>query len=61
MSFLDVRSLRAGYGNLDSFIDSNGLIAWTISGKTGCGGDHKMRPVDRSSEFRRWARKENAK
>ena len=42
--------------NRHSFIDSNGLIAWTINGKTGHGEDQDMWPVHRWSAFRREAR-----
>ena len=42
--------------NRHSFIDSNGLIAWTINGKVGHGEDQDMWPVDRWSAFRREAR-----
>jgi hypothetical protein len=42
--------------NRHSFIDSNGLIAWTINGKQGHGEDQDMWPVDRWSAFRREAR-----
>ena len=42
--------------NRHSFIDSNGLIAWTINGKPGHGEDQDMWPVDRWSAFRRAAR-----
>ena len=44
--------------NRHSFIDSNGLIAWTINGKKGHGEDQDMWPVHRWSAFRREARKE---
>ena len=44
--------------NRHSFIDSNGLIAWTINGKTGHGEDQDMWPVHRWSAFRRQARQE---
>ena len=44
--------------NRHSFIDSNGLIAWTINGKKGHGEDQDMWPVHRWSAFRRQARKE---
>jgi hypothetical protein len=43
--------------NRHSFIDSNGLIAWTINGKAGHGEDQDMWPVQRWSAFRRNARK----
>ena len=43
--------------NRHSFIDSNGLIAWSINGKAGHGEDQDMWPVHRWSEFRRRARK----
>jgi len=46
--------------NRHSFIDSNGLIAWTINGKQGHGEDQDMWPVHRWSAFRRQARKETA-
>jgi hypothetical protein len=46
--------------NRHSFIDNNGLIAWTINGKTGHGEDQDMWPVHRWSAFRRQARKENS-
>ena len=42
--------------NRHSFIDSNGLIAWTINGKTGHGEDQDMWPVHRWSAFRRQTR-----
>lgn len=42
--------------NRHSFIDSNGLIEWTINGKTGHGEDQDMWPVHRWSAFRRDAR-----
>ena len=42
--------------NRHSFIDSNGLIAWTINGKTGHGEDQDMWPVHRWSAFRRESR-----
>jgi hypothetical protein len=42
--------------NRHSFIDSNGLIAWTINGKPGHGEDQDMWPVHRWSAFRRAAR-----
>jgi hypothetical protein len=42
--------------NRHSFIDSNGLIAWTINGHEGHGEDQDMWPVHRWSAFRRQAR-----
>jgi hypothetical protein len=42
--------------NRHSFIDSNGLIAWTINGKVGHGEDQDMWPVHSWSAFRRQAR-----
>ena len=42
--------------NRHSFIDCNGLIEWTINGKTGHGEDQDMWPVHRWSAFRRGAR-----
>jgi hypothetical protein len=42
--------------NRHSFIDSNGLIAWTINGKVGHGEDQDMWPVHSWSAFRREAR-----
>ncbi len=47
--------------NRHSFIDSNGLIAWTINGKTGHGEDQDMWPVHRWSAFRREARRGGAR
>lgn len=44
--------------NRHSFIDSNGLIAWTINGKRGHGEDQDMWPVHRWSAFRRQVRRE---
>jgi hypothetical protein len=44
--------------NRHSFIDSNGLIAWSINGKNGHGEDQDMWPVYHWSAFRREARKE---
>jgi hypothetical protein len=46
--------------NRHSFIDSNGLIAWTINGKLGHGEDQDMWPVHRWSAFRREARLEKS-
>jgi hypothetical protein len=46
--------------NRHSFIDHNGLIAWTINGKVGHGEDQDMWPVHRWSAFRRQARKEQS-
>lgn len=46
--------------NRHSFIDSNGLIAWTINGKAGHGEDQDMWPVHRWSAFRRAARQGRA-
>jgi hypothetical protein len=46
--------------NRHSFIDSNGLIEWTINGKLGHGEDQDMWPVHRWSAFRREARKGRA-
>ena len=43
--------------NRHSFIDSNGLIGWSINGKAGHGEDQDMWPVHRWSEFRRHGRK----
>jgi hypothetical protein len=43
--------------NRHSFIDSNGLIAWTINGKRGHGEDQDMWPVHSWSQFRRHARR----
>lgn len=43
--------------NRHSFIDSNGLIAWTINGRPGHGEDQDMWPVHRWSQFRREARR----
>ena len=45
--------------NRHSFIDSNGLIEWSINGKTGHGEDQDMWPVHRWSAFRRQARQEH--
>ncbi len=42
--------------NRHSFIDSNGLIAWTINGHAGHGEDQDMWPVHDWSDFRRSAR-----
>lgn len=42
--------------NRHSFIDSNGLIAWTINGHCGHGEDQDMWPVHDWSAFRRGAR-----
>lgn len=39
--------------NRHSFIDSNGLIEWSINGKTGHGEDQDMWPVHSWSEMRR--------
>ncbi len=46
--------------NRHSFIDSNGLIEWSINGKPGHGEDQDMWPVHRWSAFRRAARTANA-
>jgi hypothetical protein len=43
--------------NRHSFIDSNGLIEWSINGKSGHGEDQDMWPVHRWSAFRRDVRK----
>ena len=42
--------------NRHSFIDSNGLIAWTINGYPGHGEDQDMWPVHDWADFRRDAR-----
>ncbi len=42
--------------NRHSFIDSNGLIEWSIDGETGHGEDQDMWPVHAWSAFRRDAR-----
>jgi hypothetical protein len=42
--------------NRHSFIDSNGLIAWTINGHAGHGEDQDMWPVHDWADFRRAAR-----
>ena len=42
--------------NRHSFIDSNGLIAWTINGHPGHGEDQDMWPVQDWTDFRRGAR-----
>jgi hypothetical protein len=42
--------------NRHSFIDSNGLIAWTINGHAGHGEDQDMWPLHDWSDFRRAAR-----
>lgn len=42
--------------NRHSFIDSNGLIEWSINGHAGHGEDQDMWPVHRWSAFRRAAR-----
>jgi len=42
--------------NRHSFIDSNGLIEWSINGKLGHGEDQDMWPVHRWSAFRRATR-----
>lgn len=42
--------------NRHSFIDSNGLIAWTINGHAGHGEDQDMWPVHDWAAFRRAAR-----
>ena len=42
--------------NRHSFIDSNGLIAWTINGHVGHGEDQDMWPVHDWAAFRRGAR-----
>jgi len=39
--------------NRHSFIDSNGLIAWTINGQAGHGEDQDMWPVHDWADFRR--------
>ncbi|MDB5482431.1 MAG: hypothetical protein JWO83_3484 [Caulobacteraceae bacterium] len=39
--------------NRHSFIDSNGLIAWSINGRTGYGEDQDMWPVHDWADFRR--------
>ena len=39
--------------NRHSFIDSNGLIVWTINGKTGHGEDQDMWPVHDWARYRR--------
>ena len=39
--------------NRHSFIDSNGLIAWEINGKSGHGEDQDMWPVHAWADFRR--------
>jgi len=41
--------------NRHSFIDSNGLIAWSINGREGHGEDQDMWPVHDWAEFRREA------
>ena len=46
--------------NRHSFIDSNGLIEWTINGKIGHGEDQDMWPVHRWSAYRRQARRDAA-
>lgn len=38
--------------NRHSFIDSNGLIAWTINGMPGHGEDQNMWPVHEWAKFR---------
>ena len=38
--------------NRHSFIDSNGLIAWTIKGMPGHGEDQNMWPVHEWAKFR---------
>ncbi|MFD2579802.1 hypothetical protein ACFSTD_17085 [Novosphingobium colocasiae] len=43
--------------NRHSFIDSNGLIEWTINGHVGHGEDQDMWPVHDWSAFRRGARR----
>ena len=43
--------------NRHSFIDSNGLIEWSINGKAGHGEDQDMWPMYRWSAFRRDVRK----
>ncbi len=43
--------------NRHSFIDSNGLMEWTINGHTGHGEDQDMWPVHDWADFRRAARR----